>query len=653
MTQSISDPLDWFPYEPRPHQEDAVIFSSDIYKKQTVGILSADCGIGKTIAALSGYVSAREKETDSRLFILTRTHSQTTVFEDEIAVLRSRGASFLTSTSMISRSHVCPMKNDIDNQTSTGFLRGCAMMIRTGRCRYYWSFYRRQGDSSRPVIRNRARQLVDATLEKGVVNREIAEEMAASESICPYELLRWTSRTSRIIIGSYSYLFRTRIRHAILSSLGLELLDVDLLVDEAHNLSEHALDIESSSLTGEDLRWLKENKQSIHRESGIPWLGECIGFLWNSLLEKVALFSAEKREIQLDTWDAVPRFINADQISVLLEQTQGIADDDQVHSETPFDRLIDFLYTGKRAVDGNDWHILARVKHSWKLEHLSIDDVEIVIQPLNAAGLIAPVLRGVRAALLMSGTLRPTDLYASLMGVPGAKTQELASPYPRGSRLLLLENSLTTKYAERGPNLYRHLAERISTALIAMPADKSALIAFPSYRMMQEILSYNVECGYRRRIVETRSARFENLKEEIEAEPCAVFLVYGGKFSEGIDLVKNGDSLVNLIVGVGIPFTPPNSYQQALQEWYEDKFGTGTGFYYSSVVPSIRRVVQLVGRLRRSPNDWGVVLLLDRRFQRYINMFGADVAADIYPYATSEEINDAISSFISNRRHIV
>ncbi len=650
MSESIPDPMNWFPYKPRPHQEDAVFFASDIYKEQTVGILSADCGVGKTIAALSGYVAAREQEPDSRLFILTRTHSQTTVFEDEIAILRSRGASFLTSTSMISRAHVCPLKAEIDNQTSAGFLRGCAMMIRTGRCRYYWSFYRRHGDNSRPVIRNRARQLVNEALLRGVVNREVVEEIGSSESICPYELLRWTSRSSRVIIGPYSYLFRSRIRTAILNSLGLDVYDIDLLVDEAHNLSEHSLDIESSSLTGEDLRWLRENKQAIQRESGISWLGECVDFLWNTLIEKIALFGDGRREITLDTWDAVPRFIEAGHVSALMEQTQVIENDENIPSETPFDRLIDFLYTGRRAIDGKDWHIIVRIRHSWKLEHLGIDDMEILIQPLNAAGLIAPVLRGVRAALLMSGTLRPTELYASLMGIRGAKTQELASPYPRGSRLILIENSLSTKYSERSPNLYRKLAERVNTALSAMPADKSALVAFPSYRMMEEVLSYNIECAFRRRIVETRSALLEDLKEQMETQPCAVFLVYGGKFSEGIDLVKNGDSLVNLIIGVGIPFTPPTSYQQALQGWYEEKFGEGTGFYYSSVIPSIRKVVQLVGRLRRSPNDWGAVVLLDRRFQRYINMFGADVAADIWPYATSNEIGDAISVFIENRR---
>jgi hypothetical protein len=405
-------------------------------------------------------------------------------------------------------------------------------------------------------------------------------------------------------------------------------------------------------LTGEDLRWLRDNKQSIQKESGIYWLGECVDFLWNTLFEKIALFNEDRREIPLETWDAVPRFIDANQISALMAQTQVIEDDETIPSETPFDRLIDFLYTGRRAIDGKDWHIMARIRHPWNIQHLGMEDVELLIQPLNAAGLIAPILRGVRAALLMSGTLRPTELYASLMGIRGARTQELASPYPRGSRLMLLESSLSTKYAERGPNLYRKLAERISTALTAMPADKSALVAFPSYRMMEEVLSYNIECGYRSRIVETRSALLETLKDQMETQPCAVFLVYGGKFSEGIDLVKNGDSLVNLIVGVGIPFTPPNSYQQALQGWYEEQFGEETGFYYTSVVPSIRRVVQLVGRLRRSPNDWGAVLLLDRRFQRYIGMFGNDVAADIWPYTTTDEIHDAISVFIENRRDV-
>ena len=124
-----------------------------------------------------------------------------------------------------------------------------------------------------------------------------------------------------------------------------------------------------------------------------------------------------------------------------------------------------------------------------------------------------------------------------------------------------------------------------------------------------------------------------------------MFCVYGGKFSEGIDLVSSGSSLIDLIIGVGIPFSPPTSYQKALQDWYDSKIGQNTGYYYASVVPSIRQVAQLVGRLRRSPSDSGVVVLLDSRFLKYLHVFGDEIISDVWPYTDITEIKQAIMQF--------
>ncbi|MHA1908443.1 MAG: helicase C-terminal domain-containing protein, partial [Candidatus Thorarchaeota archaeon] len=153
----------------------------------------------------------------------------------------------------------------------------------------------------------------------------------------------------------------------------------------------------------------------------------------------------------------------------------------------------------------------------------------------------------------------------------------------------------------------------------------------------------------RERIIESRDARIEDLKEEVYSGPKAVFLVYGGKFSEGVDLVSKGRSLVDMIIGVGIPFSPPTSYQRALQDWYERRFGEGAGYFYSSVIPSVRKVVQLVGRLRRSPDDWGIVILLDQRFERHITLFGEDVISDLWPYRGAAEMRNAITTFLEMR----
>jgi len=651
LAETIADPLAWFPYEPRPQQDRAVILAAQTYAKGTVGMLSADCGVGKTIASLSGYLAARGADPKSKLFVLTRTHSQSRVFEEELSILRNNvveGHLPLTATSMVSRKHVCPIRFKIDTDSSMGFMRGCAMMIRTGNCSHYWNFYKKKGDESTPMIREQTRELVNDLLSSGVVTRETAENFAEDAGVCPYEVLRWCARQSRIIIGPYAYLFKERVRNALLSSVGIHLSEADLLVDEAHNLPEHVLSSEAATLSGSDLQWLRDNRASVQKETGVTWISEVTDFLWETLMVSLDGLSKKKNEIAVDKWQILPRFVDPILIQVLMEKTRILEADESFPIETPLDRLVEFLYAGLRASESDDWHVTVSISSRWRQE-ISAANGELTIRPLNAAGLIAPVLRNARAAMMMSGTFRPTKLYASLMGVRGALTEDLGSPYPKASRLVLLDRSISTKYTERGPELWRAIAKRIESALVAMPAEKTALIAFPSYSIMEQVLSYNIDCGFRERIVESRDARIEDIQDGVQTGPKAIFLVYGGKFSEGVDLVSHGRSLIDMIIGVGIPFSPPTSYQDALQSWYERRFGEGAGYYYSSVIPSIRKVIQLVGRLRRSPEDWGVVVLIDQRFERHITLFGDDIVSDLWPYQGTEEMKNAISIFLELR----
>jgi DNA excision repair protein ERCC-2 len=485
---------------------------------------------------------------------------------------------------------------------------------------------------------------VDDLTDSDVVTREVAEQRSVDQGFCPYELMRWCARRSRVVIGPYGYLFRERVRNAFLASLQVSLSEVDLVVDEAHNLPEHVLDSEASVLSGDDLKWLRDNMAGITKDTGVKWLGEAIQFLYETMMLSLDKLGTGG-ELKLEKWDVVPRWIEEDVLQMLLESTQvSLEGVDSVPTETPLDRLVHFLYAGSRSVESDDWHVTLEVRRGWR-DEAALTGATLKIRPLNAAGLIAPVLRGARSAMLMSGTLRPSSHYATLMGVRNALLEDLASPYPQGSRLVLVDKALSTRYRDRGPSLWKSFAERVSAALSVMPANKSVLIAFPSYQIMQDVLSYGIDCGFRKRLDETPGATIEVIQEAVEEGPHAVFCVYGGKFSEGVDLVTGGSSLLEMIIGVGIPFRPPTSYQKALQEWYEKRFGEGAGYYYSTAVPSIRRVAQLVGRLRRSPSDRGVVVLLDRRFLRYIGMFGPDIAADLWPYSETAEMQSAIRMF--------
>ena len=636
----------YFPYDPRPYQDRAVILSADVFYNKTIGLLSADCGVGKTIAVLSGYLAARTDDPSARLFVVTRTHSQTRVFESELEVLR-RSNPDLTATSLVSRSHMCPLRPEMENISSSGFMHACSLMIRTGRCSNFWNMYSK--GEGRVRLRDEARATISELLSHGVVTRSVAEETSREEGFCPYEILKNSARDSKIIIGPYAYLFQSRVRDATLAFIGVTLSDLDILVDEAHNLPDHVLDAETAHLSGSDLMWLRDNRESIVTTTTVSWIGEAIDFLWETLMLGLDALG-RKSEHELNKWDVLPRFVKESDLRTLMVKSREDMNDPDVlsSSETPVDRLVAFLFAASQAVKSEDWHVTLHLRPS-RFDEPDVVRATLTIRPLNAAALAGPVLRSARSAVLMSGTLRPTEHYARLVGITGAASAELASPYPRGTRLVLIDRRLSTKYSERTPGLWRAIAERISNALMTMPANKSAIIAFPSYAMMREILSYDIDLGFRASIIEAPGSRLETLTDAIQEGPHAIFSVYGGKFSEGIDLVEGGSSLIDLIVGVGVPFSPPTTYQLALQKWLDNRFGKGMGYYYAETIPSIRKVTQLIGRLRRSPKDWGIVVLLDRRFLKYLRILGDDVASDLWPFSTDGELKEAMTQFLKIR----
>ena len=102
------------------------------------------------------------------------------------------------------------------------------------------------------------------------------------------------------------------------------------------------------------------------------------------------------------------------------------------------------------------------------------------------------------------------------------------------------------------------------------------------------------------------------------AQTLLGFGVMGGIFGEGVDLV--GDRLIGCaIVGVGLPQV--NSRQEILRRYYDE--AGGTGFDYAYRFPGMNKVLQAAGRVIRTQEDRGVVLLLDDRFARaeYTRLF--------------------------------
>ena len=93
-------------------------------------------------------------------------------------------------------------------------------------------------------------------------------------------------------------------------------------------------------------------------------------------------------------------------------------------------------------------------------------------------------------------------------------------------------------------------------------------------------------------------------------ETLVGFCVLGGIFSEGIDLI--GDRLIGaLIVGTGLPQV--GNEKEILKNYYDQK--GENGFDYAYRYPGMNKVLQAAGRVIRTQEDVGVILLLDERFR--------------------------------------
>jgi len=87
--------------------------------------------------------------------------------------------------------------------------------------------------------------------------------------------------------------------------------------------------------------------------------------------------------------------------------------------------------------------------------------------------------------------------------------------------------------------------------------------------------------------------------------------VCGGKMSEGIDY--HGEALKGAIV-VGFPLAAFSEVQKLVNSYYQRKYGKEKGMFIAYTLPAINKALQALGRVHRSAEETGVLVLCDSRF---------------------------------------
>ena len=275
-------------------------------------------------------------------------------------------------------------------------------------------------------------------------------------------------------------------------------------------------------------------------------------------------------------------------------------------------------------------------------------DFKMKLFCLDPSRLIRDALKRGSSATFFSATLAPLEYFRNLLGGDRSDfTLELASPFPPENVALVVDDHIDTTYRRR-----QHSYEEVAESIAALSGMKRGnyMAYFPSYRYMEEVCSRFREChpavdvhAQSRGMTELERERFLELFDDTNDDTVVGFAVLGGIFGEGIDLV--GERLVGAaIVGVGLPQL---CLERDLIRSYYDERET-SGFTYAYAFPGMNRVMQAAGRVIRTAEDRGLILLIDRRFAQ-------EPYAEILPphwsrrhrTGSPEEISQTVAEFWS------
>ncbi|MEM3192384.1 MAG: ATP-dependent DNA helicase [Candidatus Parvarchaeota archaeon] len=560
-----------FPFkELRPGQREIIDTVVETVNSGAKLMINAPTGLGKTAAAMFGALEA-SKPLGKRILVLTSKHTHQKIFYDTIKAINASSNSNVKFIGINGKQSMCLLENNIESSLFSEF---CRVVREQGACRFYSNTYSRDR-SLKPSTMN--------ALQFDVSDPVDCIETSKRFSVCPYELSMLYGKDADVVIANYSHVFNEDISSSFMSKLNIVPEDTVLVIDEAHNLHSRIQDINSTSIS---LRTLERAHEEIMR------YGE------RDLAEKVKKIIDRMKEVQGEEAVDFSGLFSAEDIDTI----DRIVEAGESRSSIPPS------FTLKKVVQ-----LLLNSDESY-LQYVSNenDRAKLNIYSLDPSDRAKDVISKFSSAILMSGTLKPMDVFADLLGLEDAKKLDIADTFVDKNRLVVNDMSVTSKFSRRDEQM-SVIAGNIRRLVRGF--NGSAIVFFPSYDFMERISKLMEGAG---NIIKERQGMTREEKNSIlsrlKGQDTVLLSVIGGSFSESIGVENNS---VKLIIVVGVPFEPPSVRLKALQNYYQSKFGRG--FEYAQVLPSMIKTMQAAGRGVRSEKDRCTIILMDYRFSMFRN----------------------------------
>lgn len=447
-------------------------------------------------------------------------------------------------------------------------------------------------------------------------------DLARAAEVCPFETSLALIPQASAVVCDYNYVFDPTIAlFGTPDDGGLE--DTFLVVDEAHNLVDRAREYYSPRLarsTVQAARRLVEGyRQKVCRE-----LEEVLADLEQLVAGRVQraigrAIGTRQTELEPEQLVDIRLALDALLIPYFTFKRQAevwLAQDPVMEVSLTLSRLVNLLGDGGR-------ELVPLAERTAEPQ----PDEAVRIFCLDASRFVGRMLASSAGTVAMSATLQPFEFYRDLLGFEADRTDTLAlpTPFPREHRLVVTVGEVDTTYGQRA-RYYGRIAELVGELA---PPGRNALVLFPSYAFLNEVASRLHLPGHQIEI--QRGDHSEALRRDILARmranhaPTVLLAVLGGVFAEGVDYPGEMLSEV-VVVSPALPQVGPE--RELLKGYFQDRFERG--FEYAYLVPGMTRVVQAAGRLIRSAEDRGAIVLMCRRFARepYVGLLPSDWLED-------------------------
>lgn len=247
---------------------------------------------------------------------------------------------------------------------------------------------------------------------------------------------------------------------------------------------------------------------------------------------------------------------------------------------------------------------------------------------LDAAIAIKPVFDRFSSVIITSGTISPLEMYPKMLGFTTVVQESYAMTLARRSFLPMIvtrgsdQNTITSGFQTRNdPHVVRNYGNLLIEFSKLTP--DGVVVFFPSYLYMEGVISKWQSMGILDQIwksklilVETPDSQETSLALETYRTACsngrgAVLLcVARGKVSEGIDFDHHYGRTV-LCIGVPFQYTESRILKARL-EFLRETYRIRENDFLS--FDAMRHCAQCLGRVLRGKDDYGVMVMADKRF---------------------------------------